>query len=85
MSGWFDRLLEELQRRQEAEDARREGRPFERSRERNVTPVDESRRGGRRGGNGHDRGGGPPVVRPVFGGDTPWRRYRLSTNRQVIR
>ncbi len=77
MSGWFDRLLEELQRRQEEEDARREGRPFERSRERNVTPMDESRRTGRRGGNGHDRGGAPPVARPVFGGETPWRSYLL--------
>ena len=28
MSSWFDRLLEELQRRQQEQDARREGRPF---------------------------------------------------------
>ncbi|HLY35870.1 MAG TPA: UPF0182 family protein [Candidatus Limnocylindria bacterium] len=28
MSSWFDRLLEELQRRQQEADARREGRPF---------------------------------------------------------
>jgi uncharacterized membrane protein (UPF0182 family) len=76
MSGWFDKLLEELQRRQEEADARSEGRPFDRSRERNVTPIDESRRRGRRGGNGHD-GGGPPVARPVFGGDAPWRRWLL--------
>ena len=27
MSNWFDKLLEELQRRQAEEDARREGRP----------------------------------------------------------
>jgi uncharacterized protein len=63
MSSWFDRLLEELQRRQEEQDARREGRPFER--ERNVTPLDRGRRrgagepprgggGGRRGGNGDE-------------------------------
>ena len=75
MSGWFDKLLEELQRRQEEADARSEGRPFE-PRERNVTPIDESRRRGRRGGNGHD-GGGPPVARPVFGSDVPWRRWLL--------
>ncbi|TMB58240.1 MAG: UPF0182 family protein [Chloroflexi bacterium] len=30
MSSWFDRLLEELQRRQTEQDARREGRPFSR-------------------------------------------------------
>ena len=28
MSSWFDRLLEELQRRQQEQDARREGRPI---------------------------------------------------------
>src|SRR5688500_6443727 len=75
MSGWFDKLLEELQRRQEAEDARREGRPFERTPERDVTPIDRGRRQSRRGGNGH--GGGPPVARPVFGDDMPWRRWLL--------
>jgi hypothetical protein len=75
MSGWFDKLLEELQRRQEADDARREGRPFERPAERDVTPIDKARRQSR-GGNGH--GGGPPVARPVFGGgDVPWRRWVL--------
>jgi len=43
MSSWFDKLLEELQRRQAEEDARREGRP--------IPP-----RGQRRpGGNGHDQ------------------------------
>jgi len=43
MSSWFDKLLEELQRRQAEEDARREGRP--------IPP-----RGPRRpGGNGHDQ------------------------------
>jgi uncharacterized protein len=76
MSGWFDRLLEELQRRQAEEDARREGRPTER----NVTPIDEGRRASRRrGGNGagNGHGGGPPVARPVFGSDVPWRRWAL--------
>ncbi|HJP70944.1 MAG TPA: UPF0182 family protein [Candidatus Limnocylindria bacterium] len=74
MSSWFDKLLEELQRRQEEADARSEGRPFERREraERNVTPVDDGARR-RRGGNG----GGPPVARPVMGGDVPWRRYLL--------
>ena len=43
MSSWFDKLLEDLQRRQEEADARREGRPFER-RERNVTPLDDAER-----------------------------------------
>ena len=28
MSSWFDKLLEELQRRQAEQDARREGRPL---------------------------------------------------------
>ena len=28
MSSWFDKLLEELQRRQAEQDARREGRPI---------------------------------------------------------
>src|SRR5947207_835244 len=28
MSSWFDRLLEEMQRRQQEQDARREGRPL---------------------------------------------------------
>jgi uncharacterized protein len=76
MSSWFDKLLEELQRRQADEDARREGRPTER----NVTPIDEGRRASRRrGGNGagDGHGGGPPVARPVFGSDVPWRRWVL--------
>jgi uncharacterized protein len=74
MSGWFDKLLEEIQRRQAEEDARREGRPFER----NVTPIDEGRRASRRrGGNGNGGAGGPPVARPVFGGNVPWRRWVL--------
>ena len=79
MSSWFDKLLEDLQRRQEEADARREGRPFDR-RERNVTPIDEGRRasrGGRPGGggNGADGGGGGPVYRPM--GDVPWQRWLL--------
>ena len=74
MSSWFDKLLEELQRRQEEADARSEGRPFERRErpERNVTPLDDGARR-RRGGNG----GAPPVARPMMGGDVPWRRYLL--------
>src|SRR5918995_5077509 len=77
MSSWFDRLLEELQRRQEESDARREGRPFERP-ERNVTPLDDERerRGRRRGGgNGGDGGDGRPPFPPVAGADVPWRRW----------
>src|SRR6186997_238680 len=79
MSSWFDRLLEELQRRQAEEDARREGRPFDRAK--NVTPGDDAelprrRRGanGHGGGNGGSGGGGGPVFRPATG-DVPWRRY----------
>src|SRR5918995_6388674 len=80
MSSWFDRLLEELQRRQEESDARREGRPFERP-ERNVTPLDDERerrgrrRGGGNGGNGGDSGDGRPPFPPVAGADVPWRRW----------
>ncbi len=75
MSSWFDKLLEELQRRQAEADAQREGRPFERrdrDEPRNVTPLDEARRAGRRGGDG-----GGPTFPPVAGGDLPWRRYLL--------
>ena len=73
MSSWFDKLLEELQRRQEETDARSEGRPFERRErsERNVTPTNGGSQGRRAGG------GGPPVARPMMGGDVPWRRYLL--------
>ena len=73
MSTWFDKLLEDLQRRQEEADARREGRPFER-RERNVTPIDEGRRSQRGNGSGGNGGGGafPPVA---GGGDIPWQRW----------
>ncbi len=55
MSSWFDKLLEELQRRQAEQDARREGRPFPR----------EPRSA--RGGNGSPGGTGddvPPDDRP---------------------
>ncbi len=78
MSSWFDKLLEELQRRQEEADLSREGRPRE---PRNVTPIedaDKSKRsngdgsGGSGGSNGGGRGGGP-VFQP--GGDVPWRRW----------
>ena len=73
MSSWFDKLLEELQRRQEEADAHSEGRPFERRdrSERNVTPTNGGSQGRRSGG------GGPPVARPMMGGDVPWRRYVL--------
>jgi uncharacterized membrane protein (UPF0182 family) len=76
MSGWFDRLLEELQRRQAEEDARREGRPFDRAKD--VTPAgDRDRAGRRRATNGGDGGdGGGPVFRPLAG-DVPWRRYLI--------
>jgi uncharacterized protein len=69
MSSWFDKLLEDLQRRQEEADARREGRPFERS-ERNVTPIEEERRARRDNGAGGDGGsvGGPMS-------ELPWRRW----------
>jgi uncharacterized membrane protein (UPF0182 family) len=52
MSSWFDKLLEELQRRQAEQDARREGRPFPRG----PRPVN---------GDGYTRGDGdvPPPVR----------------------
>ena len=70
MSSWFDKLLEDLQRRQEEADARREGRPFERP-ERNVTPLDRGRRESR--GNGGGTGGAFPPV--AGGGDVPWRRW----------
>lgn len=80
MSSWFDKLLEELQRRQAEADAQREGRPFERpdareANERNVTPIDrerQQRRTGRTNG-----GGDGPTFPPMAGGDIPWRRYLL--------
>jgi uncharacterized membrane protein (UPF0182 family) len=70
MSSWFDRLLEDLQRRQQEQDARREGRPFER--ERNVTPMERARRrtGGGPPGNGGDgsgRGNGGDWTFPPMG------------------
>src|SRR6185503_2326163 len=49
MSSWFDKLLEELQRRQAEQDARREGRP---------TPPFGPRR---TGGNGGDQSEGEPT------------------------
>ena len=73
MSSWFDKLLEDLQRRQEEADARREGRPFERTdrRERNVTPIDERRSRGNGSGGGRGGGGSGPAA------DVPWRRWVL--------
>ena len=72
MSSWFDKLLEELQRRQAEQDARREGRPIPPS-----GPRD------RYGGNGHDRSadeeepapfrpGRPRVLRPRSAGGGHW-------------
>jgi len=55
MSSWFDKLLEELQRRQAEQDARREGRP--------IPPFGPRRDNG----NGHADGPGddqPPPFRP---------------------
>ncbi|MEX0625710.1 MAG: UPF0182 family protein [Chloroflexota bacterium] len=76
MSSWFDKLLEELQRRQAEEDARREGRP--------IPPSGPRRTGGNGGdqGNGHDRSAGddepapfrpgrPRVLRPRGDGRGP--------------
>ena len=68
MSTWFDRLLEELQRRQAEQDARREGRPLP-ARPRRQPPSD--------GGDGDGGNGAPPPDddplrfprRPRQGGD----------------
>ena len=73
MSTWFDKLLEELQRRQAEQDARREGRPFPRR-----TNGGVGRRGDGDGGNG----GPPPDERPVSfpgrrGGQPSVRRWAL--------
>jgi uncharacterized protein len=56
MSSWFDKLLEELQRRQAEQDARREGRPF---------PTREPRRVGRGGAGDGGNGSPPPDDDPV--------------------
>jgi uncharacterized protein len=58
MSSWFDKLLEELQRRQAEQDALREGRP----RPSGPRPVN-----GNGHGNGHDDGGGDEVPPPFRG------------------
>ncbi len=76
MSSWFDKLLEELQRRQEEADLAREGRPRE---PRNVTPIEDAGKSKRSNGDGSggsggsNGGGGGPVFQP--GGDVPWRRW----------
>src|SRR5574338_61391 len=68
MSTWFDRLLEELQRRQAEQDARREGRPLP-PRERRAARGGAGGDGGA-GGNGDD--GAPPPSRPTpFPGRRP--------------
>src|SRR5438105_6155386 len=66
MPSWFDRLLEEMQRRQQEQDARREGRPF--------PPRDRRAPRGRRGptpGEGDDgpdlTNGDPTPIRPRRG------------------
>lgn len=53
MSSWFDKLLEELQRRQAEQDARREGRP--------VPREPRSARGGNGSAGGGGNGGEPPL------------------------
>jgi len=72
MSSWFDKLLEELQRRQAEQDARREGRP--------LPPEPGSTRGGNGSPKSSSGGGGsagrgyddlPPDDRP-----TPFPRRR---------
>jgi uncharacterized membrane protein (UPF0182 family) len=91
MSSWFDRLLEELQRRQREQDARREGRPLP---PRDATPPRRDRYTGPTPGVGddgpdpegptplRDRGvrggsGGSPFGGPFAGGDWgDWSRYR---------
>src|SRR5687768_7689148 len=79
MSSWFDKLLEEIERRQAEADAHREGRPFERPQRpaRNVTPLDEERRQRGRGRTNGGGGGRGPTFPPVAGGDVPCRRYLL--------
>jgi uncharacterized membrane protein (UPF0182 family) len=74
MSSWFDRLLEDLQRRQEEADARREGRPIQRP-ERNVTPPGDGRRRGANGANGDGDDGGRGSGIPPVAGELPWRRW----------
>ncbi|HEY7463888.1 MAG TPA: UPF0182 family protein [Candidatus Limnocylindria bacterium] len=70
MSTWFDKLLEELQRRQAEQDARREGRPIPRARRTN---------GGANGGDGQPPGEPRTVLFPRRSGDggTPVRRWVL--------
>ncbi len=79
MSSWFDKLLEELQRRQEEADARSEGRPVQgRERpERSVTPLDEERRQRRSRPTNGSGGGDGPTFPPIAGADLPWRRWIL--------
>lgn len=70
MSTWFDRLLEEMQRRQQEADARREGRPLQPRRRRASTPGGGPGRG--------DGGGGGPFSGPFGGpaGEWNWPRTR---------
>jgi uncharacterized membrane protein (UPF0182 family) len=80
VSTWFDKLLEELQRRQAEQDARREGRPFPRR-----------PRGFNGGAGAGDDGGGdvPPDDRPVRfpgsrGGGASPRRWLLWVMAVVV-
>ena len=85
MSSWLDRLLEELQRRQEEADAQREGRPLPprepAARERNVTPIGDARRrtgrtnGGGPGGPDRPGGNGGGRTFPPVASGVPWRRW----------
>ncbi|HET6746408.1 MAG TPA: UPF0182 family protein, partial [Candidatus Limnocylindria bacterium] len=74
MSTWFDRLLEELQRRQAEQDARREGRPLP-PRPRRIRP-DASEDGGK-GGNGSP----PPDDDPLR---FPQRRQPGNSRRWIL-
>ncbi|MDP9269391.1 MAG: UPF0182 family protein [Chloroflexota bacterium] len=92
MSSWFDRLLEELQRRQQEADARREGRPLpprrDASRDRYPGPTPGVGDDGPDTTNGEPtplrgrRPAGPGRGGPPFGGPWAntdwgdWRRYR---------
>jgi uncharacterized membrane protein (UPF0182 family) len=76
MSTWFDRLLEELQRRQQEADVRREGRPL--PREPRDVSAPRRRSGANGGGDGGDGGGrGGRGDGPIFppAASVPWRRW----------
>ncbi|MEP6681569.1 MAG: UPF0182 family protein, partial [Chloroflexota bacterium] len=64
MSSWFDRLLQDLQRRQLEQDARREGRP--------LPPREPGMRGRRSRGNGAPPFGGPTIGGSGYGSFRRW-------------